>query len=126
MKKYARIDNGVVAELLETDGNIEEMFHPDIMWVDVTNIAGVAEGYLYKDGLFSPPQSVGITWQQFQQEAMSELNKSDITVLRCYEDSISVPKEWKDYRKSLREIVSSADGDPMQLFPVKPASPQGS
>ncbi|MFL9930867.1 DUF4376 domain-containing protein [Paraburkholderia sp. RL18-103-BIB-C] len=39
MKTYARIDNEQVAELFETDGNMAEMFHPAIVWVDVTLVS---------------------------------------------------------------------------------------
>jgi hypothetical protein len=39
MKTYARIANGAVFELIETDGNIEEMFTPDLVWVDVTDVS---------------------------------------------------------------------------------------
>lgn len=37
MKKYARIYSGVIVELLETDGDISTMFHPDWVWVEVTD-----------------------------------------------------------------------------------------
>lgn len=39
MKKYARIYNGSVVELFETDGDITQMFHPDFIWVDITDLA---------------------------------------------------------------------------------------
>ncbi|MGY3172445.1 type II secretory pathway component PulL [Pseudomonas sp. TE12234] len=37
MKTYANIAAGVVQYLLPTDGDITEMFHPDMIWVDVTD-----------------------------------------------------------------------------------------
>jgi hypothetical protein len=37
MKTYANISDGVVQYLLPTDGDISEMFHPDMIWVDVTD-----------------------------------------------------------------------------------------
>ncbi|WGS53593.1 hypothetical protein LFL96_21280 [Paraburkholderia sp. D15] len=36
MKTYARIDAAAVVEFFETDGDIADMFHPDLVWVDVT------------------------------------------------------------------------------------------
>ncbi|QUN38588.1 hypothetical protein KEH56_10100 [Burkholderia cenocepacia] len=36
MKTYARIDSGVVQEILQTDGDIKKMFHPALVWVDIT------------------------------------------------------------------------------------------
>lgn len=38
MKKYARICEGEVQELFATDGDITQMFHPDLIWVDVTDL----------------------------------------------------------------------------------------
>ncbi|SEO76138.1 virus tail fibre assembly protein, lambda gpK [Luteibacter sp. UNC138MFCol5.1] len=38
MKTYARIDSEQVVEIITTDGDISEMFHPSITWVDVTSM----------------------------------------------------------------------------------------
>lgn len=38
MRTYARIDEGIVMELFSTDGDMAEMFHPDLVWVDVTEV----------------------------------------------------------------------------------------
>ncbi|MBB6153856.1 hypothetical protein HDC30_001064 [Pseudomonas sp. JAI115] len=38
MKTYARIVNNTVAELISTDGNMADMFHPDLLWVDITDV----------------------------------------------------------------------------------------
>jgi len=55
MKTYARIDGVEVVELFATDGDITEMFHPDLVWVEITNAADVAVGWTYADGKFSAP-----------------------------------------------------------------------
>ena len=52
--KYARIEHGTVAELLETDGDIAEMFHPSLIWVPAPD--DVAFGDEYADGQFERPQ----------------------------------------------------------------------
>ena len=39
MKTYARVFDGAVVELLSTSVNIAEMFHPDLVWVDVTSVS---------------------------------------------------------------------------------------
>lgn len=54
MKTYARIQAGLVAELITTDANIAELFHPDLVWVDVGG-AQPAPGWTYAAGEFSPP-----------------------------------------------------------------------
>lgn len=56
MKTYARIQDGVVAELLTTDADIAEMFHPELTWLDVTTVAGIVEGWTLAGTTFSPPQ----------------------------------------------------------------------
>ncbi|VVN07607.1 hypothetical protein [Pseudomonas fluorescens] len=38
MKTYARITHNTVVELFSTNGNMAEMFHPDLLWVDITEI----------------------------------------------------------------------------------------
>ena len=38
MKTCARIVNCTVVELFSTEGNMAEMFHPDLLWVDITEI----------------------------------------------------------------------------------------
>jgi hypothetical protein len=56
MKTYANIAAGVVQYLLPTDGDITEMFHPDMLWVDVTSVSPLpAEGWaaVEADGVWS-------------------------------------------------------------------------
>lgn len=52
--------------------------------------------------------------------AKSALQASDITVLRCYEAGIPLPPAWREYRQTLRSIVSGADID----VPVRPEYPE--
>jgi hypothetical protein len=37
MRTYARVVKNVVVEIFSTDGNMVEMFHPDLIWVEITN-----------------------------------------------------------------------------------------
>ncbi|WP_160286407.1 hypothetical protein [Pseudomonas knackmussii] len=55
MKTYARIEAGAVAELFSTDGDIAEMFHPDLVWVEVPDGVEVATGWTYEGGEFHAP-----------------------------------------------------------------------
>jgi hypothetical protein len=56
MKTYARIQDGLVAEMLETDSDISQMFNPGLTWVDVAAVAGIAEGWSFDGTTFAPPQ----------------------------------------------------------------------
>jgi hypothetical protein len=75
------------------------------------------------------PQYAGheaaIEWPAYQARAMTALNESDTTVLRCYESGVPVPPGWSAYRKSLRAIVGATSGDATQALPTKPAYPAG-
>jgi hypothetical protein len=55
MKTYARIENGIAFELFATDGDIAEMFHPDLVWVEAPG--DVAIGDEYAEGQFEHPQA---------------------------------------------------------------------
>lgn len=43
MKTYARIENGVVAELFKTDGDIAALFHPSLIWAAVDSSVAVGD-----------------------------------------------------------------------------------
>lgn len=51
MKKFARIENGVVMEIL-TAVSLPE-FHPSLTWVEAPD--EVSEGWQYDDGVFTEP-----------------------------------------------------------------------
>jgi hypothetical protein len=55
MKTYARIQDGVVAELLTTDGDITSMFNPALVWANVTSQPDIAEGWHFDGTKFTPP-----------------------------------------------------------------------
>lgn len=48
---YARIENGIVAEIIDFDPSGK--FHSSLLWVECDNSVGV--GYSYLDDVFSPP-----------------------------------------------------------------------
>ena len=55
MRTYARIQNGIVAEVLKTDGDITCMFNPALVWVDVSSQVDVTEGWHFDGTNFTAP-----------------------------------------------------------------------
>lgn len=45
MKTFARVQDGIVAELVTTGHAIETLFHPDLVWLDVSGEPAVATGW---------------------------------------------------------------------------------
>lgn len=64
-------------------------------------------------------------WPAYQQQAQSALDKSDVTILRCTENSVTVPTAWATYRAALRAIVRATTGDATLPLPTRPAYPSG-
>lgn len=59
MRTYARIQDGVVFEFFATDGNISEMFHPSLVWIDVTEMEPQPELGSRFDGKLLTARSIG-------------------------------------------------------------------
>lgn len=53
MTKYARVQSCVVVETMETDEDIKQLFHPDLVWVECD--AGTQVGDLFEGGRFTRP-----------------------------------------------------------------------
>jgi hypothetical protein len=60
----------------------------------------------------------------FKISAQVALSKSDVTISRCVENSVSVPAAWATYRKALRAIVDGSDTASTTL-PAVPSYPAG-
>jgi len=56
MRKFARIQDGRVVELFTHPTDISSMFHPALVWLDVSSMnPTVAEGWNYDGVALSPP-----------------------------------------------------------------------
>jgi hypothetical protein len=53
VKTFARIEAGIVAELLRTEVALADLFHPALRWVEVVDPA-VAPGWVEADGGLVP------------------------------------------------------------------------
>ncbi|HGK4675307.1 TPA: hypothetical protein ACJ2WV_004608 [Kluyvera georgiana] len=123
--KYARIENCIVAELVDVpDGvNISDLYHPDLLFVDVSGAAQLPDdGWTYADGVFAAPVYVPtpednlIAAQSGYDRAtavITDLNEQieDSDYSGTSEDAVkTMLAGWTDYRKKLRAYIKSADG----------------
>ena len=53
MNRYARIQDGLVAEVFETEHDVSTLFHPALVWVRVPEGQSVGDGWAYESGSFS-------------------------------------------------------------------------
>lgn len=56
MTMYARVEQGVVREIVETDQRIEELYHPDLLWVGIQDTPDVRPGWIVWHDGFAPPE----------------------------------------------------------------------
>lgn len=64
MRTYARIIKSTVVELFSTEGNMAEMFHPDLLWVDITDVTPAPQpewtaNFGTLGWVYSPPEVAG-------------------------------------------------------------------
>ena len=57
MTRYARVEQGSVREVVETAGRIEELYHPDLLWVELQGRPEVVPGWVVGPDGFSLPEA---------------------------------------------------------------------
>jgi hypothetical protein len=105
MKTYANIADGVVQYLLPTNGDIAEMFHPDMIWIDVTDaIPPIAAGWTATefDGVwsFAPPVPPVPTGAELKAAALSQ---RDALLSQANEETAGMADAF------LADLLSDAD-----------------
>jgi hypothetical protein len=58
MKTYARMQDGRVMELVTTGADVGTLYHPSLVWMDVSSVQGVALGWHYDGARWSAPEAV--------------------------------------------------------------------
>lgn len=115
MKTYARIFEGTVVELFSTDGDITEMFHPDLIWVECGD--GVSEGWGYDGTVFTAPAPRVTSLEEniatrdagllYAATRMAPLQDAiDLGEATAAEEQVLLT--WKRYRVALNRIVMTA------------------
>lgn len=122
MKTYARIENQLVAEIVALNVKPEKLYHPSLVWVDITALPEQPDvNYLYSDGVFSAPaaeaeNAVLIASSRLAAE-MDMANRTIAPLQDAVDISIATDEEttrlseWKRYRVALSRIDTSKAPD---------------
>jgi len=129
MKTYARIENQHVAEIVALNVPPEKLYHPSLVWVDITALPEKPDiNYCYSDGVFTAPvtdaeNAVLIASSRLAAE-MDEANKTMVPLQDAVDISIATDVEiarlaaWKRYRVELSRIDTGKAPD--IEWPLKP------
>ena len=144
MRFFARIDNGVVAdifppadipaelaEIIPEDGDIRPMFHPSMVWEEVTGLdLKPSVGWTYAEGSFAAPVPYVPTPAEIlennrlDRDHLLEMATRAIAPLQdavdldeATETETSLLKKWKQYRVAVNRI------DLVVAEPSWPAAP---
>jgi len=122
MKTYARIENQCVAEIVSLNVKPEKLYHPSLVWVDITALPEQPDvNYRYSDGVFSAPateaeNAVLIASSRLAAE-MDVANRTIAPLQDAVDISIATDAEiarlaeWKRYRVALSRIDTSKAPD---------------
>lgn len=117
MALFALISNGSVIQTGAEAFPVSQAFE----WVDATMVSPPPQpGWTYNGSVFVASAAAATDMRPAAQAA---LDRSDITVIRCYEHVVAVPAEWVAYRDALRAVV--AGGPTSATLPAQPAYPAG-
>ena len=135
---YARIDNGMIVELFTTDLDIAELFHPDLIWVDITSFepkpregwsASVSEGgWSFAEVVAPVPtyEELKVCAIYKRDYLISLANESTVGMADAFVAGLLSPEEvsrfkaFAAYKLELNKVVSQP-GFPSSIdWPVSP------
>ena len=129
MKTYARIENQRVAEIVSLNVKPEKLYHPSLVWVDITALPEQPDiNYRYIDGLFTAPvtdaENAELIASSRLAAEMDAANRTIAPLQDAVDISIATDEEitrlaeWKRYRVELSRIDTS--NAPDIEWPVTP------
>lgn len=129
MKKYARIENQRVAEIVALNVKPEKLYHPSLVWVDITALPEQPDiNYRFSDGVFTAPvtdaENAALIASSRLAAEMDEANRTIAPLQDAVDISIATDEEitrlaeWKRYRVELSRIDTSKAPD--ITWPVRP------
>ncbi|MGC1010076.1 tail fiber assembly protein [Pantoea agglomerans] len=129
MKTYARIENQRVAEIVALNVKPEKLYHPSLVWVDITALPEQPDiNYRYNDGVFTAPltdaENAELIASSRLAAEMDEANRAIVPLQDAVDIGIATDAEiarlaeWKRYRVELSRIDNSKAPD--ITWPVRP------
>jgi len=129
MKTYARIENQRVAEIVALNVKPEKLYHPSLVWVDITALPEQPDiNYRYSDGVFTAPvtdaENAALIASSRLAAEMDEANRTIVPLQDAVDIGIATNAEiarlaeWKRYRVELSRIDNSKADD--ITWPVRP------
>lgn len=115
MKTYARIENQHVAEIVALNVKPEKLYHPSLVWVDITALPEQPDiNYRYIDGLFTAPatdaENAALIASNRLAAEVDVANRTIAPLQDAVDISIATDEEitrlaeWKRYRVELSRI----------------------
>ena len=124
MTRYARVEGGVVLELIDTDQDPAVVYHPSLIWIACGQ--EVQEGWLHGASGFEPQASDDqVSHQALQGQARARLAESDQVYVRCGKAGVTYPAEWLAYDEVLRAVVRAQAPGTAANLPDRPDYPAG-
>lgn len=129
MKTYARIENQRVAEIVALNVKPEKLYHPSLVWVDITALPEQPDAnYQYRDGVFSAPVTETENAALIASSRLAAETDEANRVIAPLQDAVDISiatdaeiarlAEWKRYRVELSRIDTSKAPD--IEWPVRP------
>ncbi|WP_337029750.1 tail fiber assembly protein [Pantoea agglomerans] len=118
MKSYARIENQRVAEIVALNVKPEKLYHPSLVWVDITALPEQPDAnYQYRDGVFSAPvtetENAALIASSRLAAETDEANRviaplqDAVDISIATDEEITRLAEWKRYRVALSRLDPS-------------------
>ncbi|MGK9467585.1 tail fiber assembly protein [Pantoea agglomerans] len=122
MKTYARIENQRVAEIVTLNVKPEKLYHPSLVWVDITTLPEQPDiNYHYSDGVFTAPVTDAENAALIARSRLAAETDEAGRVIAPLQDAVDISiatdeeitrlAEWKRYRVELSRIDTSEAPD---------------
>lgn len=138
MSRYALIENGLVTWFFETDGDITQMFHPSLIFVNVDSWPAVELGWIaenlngvwsFRPWTISPQEILRINTLNKEHQlslALQPMAMSLVNAKLCYYDSTGttqLAKDWQQWYLDWDAVDLTIENAVFPPFPATQTNP---